>query len=127
MATPWTFTPSGGSAHDLIVLGDGVPRRVAPEMSIRHIPGGAVWYVDRSGPGLPTIDVSARFDVAADALTVEGLQGQAGTLVGAIADIGGSAGSVPVILNTVQRTSRGLHNQGPIVLALQFLITGAAS
>jgi hypothetical protein len=127
MSTPWTFTPSGGSAKNLIVLADGVPRKATPEVSVRHIPGGYTSYVDLGGATLPEIDVSARFDVAADALAFEQLQGQAGTLVGAVADIGGTGGSVPVVLADVQRTSRGLTTQGPIVLALRFLITGAAS
>lgn len=122
----WTFTPTGGSPLTLKVLADGVPRKTSPDINLRHIPGGATTYVDIGGANLIEIDLSVLFLTGADALAVEALEGQTGTLVGGATDLGGT-GHAPVILNTIQRMSRGVNTAGPVVLSVNFLITGAAS
>lgn len=138
--TDWTFTPDdhtltapsgrqGTHAYNwlLSVLADGVPRKTSPDISLRHIPGGATTYIDIGGANLLTIDLSVLFTTGSWAIAYEALEGQPGTLVGAVTDIGGSAGSVPVIFNSIQRMSRGVNTAGPVVLSIDFIITGAAS
>jgi hypothetical protein len=127
----WTFTPSegpsSGTPFTLKVLADGVPRRTGPVMTQTKVPGGAVTIIDRAGPALKQIDLSVLFLTGADALAAEDLEGYQGTLDGPVVDLGGSLGHAPALFNTIQRMSRGVTTQGPVVLSVNFIILGASS
>lgn len=105
----------------IMVLADGVPRKTAADVTLDHIPGGAITYVDIGGQNLLVLDLSLLFLSGSAALDFEALEGTAGQLVC-------FDGTYPlVVLQSLQRSSRGVTTSGPTVLSAEFLLCSEAS
>ena len=110
MASSFRGTP-------ITVLAGDVPRHVAPERSVRKIPGGPVSYIDVAGPALPTLTLRLLFMSESDALAFEAQSGQNGSLV--IFD-----GTWPAFCDTMDRASRSVNTDGTTEMIVSFLILG---
>ena len=95
------------------VLADGIPRKSAADVSVRHIAGGNQTYVDVGGQQLQVLDLSLLFLAAADAVSFEGQLGQTGTLIT-------PDGTRQALLTSLTRTTRGLSSSGDTVLQAEF-------
>lgn len=113
---PLVSTSSFNSVPITVLAGD-VPRHVAPERSVRKIPGGAVSYIDVAGPALPTLTLRLLFLSEADALAFEAQSGQDGSLV--IFD-----GTWPAFCDGMDRASRSVNDDGTTELSVSFVILG---
>ena len=99
----------------IYVLADGIPRKSAADVTIRHMPGGNTSYIDIGGRQLQELDLSLYFAAALDAVAFEGLEGTVGTLE--VPD-----GTYTALLMTLQRTTRGLSSTGDTVLTATFML-----
>jgi hypothetical protein len=99
----------------MTVLADGVPRKYAGDINVRHMPGSDISYVDVGGQTLRVLDLSVLFTSGAAALAFEAQVGVSGSLV--IFD-----GTYNALLSSIQRVSRGVNTNGPTVLNLEFYL-----
>ena len=99
----------------IFVLADGIPRKSAADVTIRHMPGGSTSYIDIGGPQLQELDLSLYFPDSADAVSFEAQEGVVATLV--VPD-----GTYTALLMTLTRTTRGLSTTGDTVLQAAFML-----
>lgn len=99
----------------ITVLADGVPRKYAADVSVRHMPGGSISYVDIGGQTLRVLDLSVLFTSGSDALAFE-------AQVGVVASLVVFDGTYTALLSSIQRVSRGVNTSGPTVLNVEFYI-----
>jgi hypothetical protein len=76
---PHTFTVSG-TAITFRVLLDGAELGRVSALSVRHVPGGNVTYLDDGGLEAPTLQCRVKLSAFTDLVALQALQGQSGTL-----------------------------------------------
>lgn len=100
---------------NIFVLADDVPRTLQADISIRHIPGGNVSYIDNAGPQLRQINYTLLFQLGSDMLAFEGQLGNVGLL-------STFDGDFNALLLTMRRVAHGAQAGGECVAQCTFAL-----